>query len=122
MSCSSCSSCGSNYLYLNNDHILTLSDVTGTDIEGNTETITDALVTYQIYDTDGDEVEGASGTLEALGTSGDYSVDIDKDIINLCTLGEEYEIRVTGYTSGTSEDSSDFEFSLTFICKRRGSS
>lgn len=97
--------------YLNNDGYLLVSDLV--DREG-TE-LTSATLTYEIYDADGTAVAGASGSLTQIGTSNEYSADIDKDIINLLTSGEEYYIRIIG-----SQDEVDFEFSVLIRATRRG--
>lgn len=100
-------------VYYNNDHSLTLSDLEADDTPLNA-----ATVTYQIYDTDDEAIDGATGTLTLNGTAGgDYQVTIDKTTINLLTVGQEYRIQVSGV-----ENTADFEFNLYIRVKRRGAS
>lgn len=111
MSCPS--DCDITDVYYNNDHSLTLSDLTADGTYLNA-----ATVTYQIYDLDNTAVTSATGTLTLNGTAGgDYQVTIDKTIINLLTVGQEYRIQVSG-----TEDTADFEFNLYIRVKRRGAS
>lgn len=104
-------SCEFSNAYLNNDHTLTLETLTG-----NGTALTSATVNYQIYDSEDTAVSGASGTLTNVGTSNDYSTEVDQDIVNLLTSGSEYTIRVSGSQGGY-----DFEFNLPIRAKRRGS-
>lgn len=104
--------CPTTSVYFNNDHLLVVEDLTANGAEVNTATIT-----YQIYESDDDIVVGASGSLNALGTGGNYSVTVDQAIFDLLDNGEEYTIRVTGAQSGL-----DFEFNIPIIVRRRGKS
>lgn len=100
-------------VYLNNDHTLTVSDLeTATNVP-----LTAATLTYQIVDVDDENVASASGTLAQSGTSNTYSTEVDKDIANLLTKGEEYFIRISGVQGGY-----DFEFNIPITSKRRGQS
>lgn len=99
-------------VYKGNDHTINLSDVLS-----GTSYINSADVTFQIYDSEDEEVSGASGTLTIDGTGGDYEGTIDVSVIDLLTVGEEYRIQVSGeQTSGDYE----FEFNDRIIVQRRG--
>lgn len=96
--------------YINNDHTLTVSGL-GTAAGGDLDS---AEIDYQIYDSNDNVVSGTSGTLTQIGTSNDYTAEIDKEVINLLTLGEEYTVRVTGSDTGY-----DFEFDIPIRFVRR---
>lgn len=98
--------------YLNNDHTLTVADLQTA--ASPPVALTAATITYQIYDEDDVAVDGASGTLAQIGTSGDYTTEVDEDIVNLLTRWEEYTIRLTGSNGGY-----DFEFDIPIRCMRR---
>lgn len=105
----SCQECNSTDVYLNNDAELTLDSIS---VDG--VTLDTATVTYEIYDSSDEAVDGASGTFTAMGT-GNYSIVVDKTIIALLTEGQEYTVRITGSQTGT-----DFEFNIPILVKRRG--
>lgn len=104
--------CSGSVIYKNNDHLIELTDLTV-----NGVALSGASPTFQIYDSDDTEVSGASGTLTEVGTSGDYSAELDTTITQLLTKGEEYRICVSGSHNGA-----DFEFNLTVTIERRGAS
>jgi hypothetical protein len=96
--------------YINNDHTLTVSGLA----TASGVVLENAEIDYQIYDSDGVAVPGTSGTLLQVGTSNEYTSEIDKEVINLLTLGEEYTVRVTGSDTGY-----DFEFDIPIRFVRR---
>lgn len=97
--------------YLNNDHTLTVSGLE-TALDGTD--LTNASITYQIYDSDNVAVAGANGVLSQIGTSNDYTTEVDKAIMNLLDNNEEYVVRVTGSDGGY-----DFEFDVEISVTRR---
>lgn len=99
-------------VYVGNDHEIDLTDVASGDVE-----LTSATITYQIYTLENEAVSGASGSLPLDGTGNDYSAVIDKDIIELLEVGNEYRIEVTGVQSNY-----NFEFNDYIRVKRRGRS
>lgn len=105
-------SCEIEDIYFNNDHTLTIDGLK----DANDAEMNSATITYAFYDSDGTAVSGASGSMTAVGTGGDYTATIDQAIIDPLISGNEYTVRITGAQSGT-----DFEFNITTRIGRRGS-
>lgn len=101
-------------VYINNDHTLSIDNLRGI-IAGVATQLNTATVTYQVYDLDGTLIVGASGSLTAVGTGGDYTEEVDKVKINLLSVGGEYNITISGSQSGA-----DFEFNIPIRVKKRG--
>lgn len=110
----SCDVCEYTDAYLNNDHVIEIDNLRGL-IAGVSTQLNSAAITYQIYDMDNTAIAGASGSVTAVGSGGDYREDIDKTIMNLLEEGHEYDIRITGSQSGA-----DFEFNIPILVKKRG--
>lgn len=111
-----CSQCGCSLFtaWRGNDFVLLLEGLTGY-IAGVQTVLNGATIVYEIYDSEGDAVAGTSGSMTSLGSGGNYDAIIDKDVLALLTLKNDYEVRVTGFQS-----SADFEFNLPFTYSKRG--
>lgn len=80
-------------MYIDNTHVLRVSDVTSTALDG-TETLLTADGTFTMYDLNGNEVAGqAWPTVLTLNSPGNYAGVLESDLV--LETGRNYSVEVT---------------------------